>query len=121
MTSAALESIPNLRFGFLEAGCGWVPYLVRQVRRDNVRRRKAKDPVEYFKTGRVFVACEGDEDINTVAELIGEESFVVGSDYPHGDPSRQDNMVAEYQGRKDLSPRMLDKMFTDNPKRLYGM
>jgi len=121
LTSSVFESIPNLRFGFLEAGCGWVPYLVRQVRRDNARRRKAKDPIEYFKTGRVFVTCEADEDINGVAEVIGEDSFVLGSDYPHGDPSRQEDMVAEFRERKDLSPRMVEKMLTDNPRRLYGL
>jgi predicted TIM-barrel fold metal-dependent hydrolase len=67
------------------------------------------------------VACEGDDDINAVAQIIGEDSFVVGSDYPHDDPSRQDDMVVEYEGRKDLSPRMVEKMLTENPKRLYGM
>jgi hypothetical protein len=97
-----------------------VPYLIRQVRRDNVRRRKAKDPIEYFRAGRVFVTCEADEDINSVAELIGENSFVLGSDYLHGDPSRQEDMVAEFRERKDLSLRMVEKMLSDNPKRLYG-
>src|SRR6266850_792236 len=121
LTSAAFERIPNLRFAFLEAGCGWVPYLVRQVRRDNARRRKAKDPVEYFKAGRVFVTCEADEDINGVAELIGEDSFIIGSDYPHGDPSRQEDMIAEFRQRKDLSPPMVEKMLSDNPRRLYGL
>ena len=121
LMSSAFERIPNLRFGFLEAGCGWVPYLVRQVRRDNGRRGKAKDPIEYFKTGRVFVTCEADEDINGVAEVIGEDSFVLGSDYPHGDPSRQEDMVAEFRERKDLSPRMVEKMLSANPKKLYGL
>ena len=115
------DKFPGLRIGFMEAGCGWVPYLIRQVRRDNVRRRKAKDPIEYFRAGRVFVTCEADEDINSVAELIGEDSFVLGSDYPHGDPSRQEDMVAEFRERKDLSPRMVEKMLSDNPKRLYGL
>jgi predicted TIM-barrel fold metal-dependent hydrolase len=120
LTSAALEKIPNLRVAFLEAGSGWVPYLIRQVRRDNARRKKAKDPIEYFEAGRVFVTCEADEDINGVAELIGENSFVLGSDYPHGDPSRQEDMVAEFRERKDLSPQMVEKMLSDNPRRLYG-
>lgn len=120
LTSRALESIPNLRLGFLEAGCGWLPYLIRQVRRDNARRRKAKDPIEYFEAGRVFVTCEADEDINGVAQVIGENSFILGSDYPHGDPSRQEDMVAEFRERKDLSPQMVEKMLSDNPRRLYG-
>jgi predicted TIM-barrel fold metal-dependent hydrolase len=121
MTSAALEAIPNLRFGFLEAGCGWVPYVVRQVRRDTARRRKAIDPIEYFKSGRVFVTCEADEDINGVAAVIGKDSFILGSDYPHGDPSRQEDMVAEFRARKDLSPAMVEKMLSANPRRLYGV
>jgi hypothetical protein len=43
-----------------------------------------------------------------------------GSDYPHGDPSRQEHMVAEFRERKDLSQTMVEKMLSDNPKRLYG-
>jgi len=121
MTSSALEAFPKLRFGFLEAGCEWVPFLIRQVRTDNARRKNVKDPVEYCKAGRVFVACEGDENINTVIDLIGEDSLVVGSDYPHGDPSRQEDMVGEFKGRKDLSPRLVEKILSDNPRRLYGL
>jgi predicted TIM-barrel fold metal-dependent hydrolase len=121
MTSAALEKIPRLRFGFLEAGCGWIPYLIRQARRDNARRKQARDPIDYFNAGRVFVTCEADEDITGVAAVIGEDSFILGSDYPHGDPSRQEDMVAEFRQRTDLSQSMVEKMLSDNPRRLYGI
>jgi predicted TIM-barrel fold metal-dependent hydrolase len=121
MTSAAFEKIPNLRFGFLEAGAAWIPFLIKQVRRDNARQKKAKDPIEYFKTGRVFVTAEPDEDLNGIAQIVGEDSFVLGSDYPHGDPSRQEDMVAEFRERTDLSQRMVEKMLSDNPRRLYAL
>ena len=121
MVSGVLEAFPKLRVGFLEAGCQWVPFLIRQVRTDNTRQKKAKDPVEYCKAGRVFVACEGDEDIGGVADLIGEDALVVGSDYPHGDPSRQEDMVIEFRKKKDLSPGFVEKILSDNPRRLYGM
>jgi predicted TIM-barrel fold metal-dependent hydrolase len=121
MSSAAFEKIPNLRFAFLEAGCAWIPFLLKQVRRDNARMKKARDPVDYFKSGRVFVTAEPDEDLHGVAELIGEDAFVLGSDYPHGDPSRQEDMVAEFRERKDISQRMVEKMLSDNPKKLYGL
>jgi predicted TIM-barrel fold metal-dependent hydrolase len=120
MSSAAFEKIPNLRFGFLEAGVAWIPFLIKQVRRDNARHKRAKDPIEYFKSGRVFVSAEPDEDLNGIAEIVGEDSFVLGSDYPHGDPSRQEDMVAEFRRRTDLSQGMVEKMLTDNPKKLYG-
>ena len=120
MSSAAFEKIANLRFSFLEAGAAWLPFMIKQVRRDNMRRKLAKDPIEYFNTGRVFVSAEPDEDLTGIAAHVGEDSFVLGSDYPHGDPSRQEDMVAEFRERKDLSPTMVEKMLCDNPKRLYG-
>ena len=120
MSSAAFEKIANLRFSFLEAGAAWLPFMIKQVRRDNMRRKLAKDPIEYFNTGRVFVSAEPDEDLTGIAALVGENSFVLGSDYPHGDPSRQEDMVAEFRERKDLSQTMVEKMLSDNPKRLYG-
>jgi len=120
MSSAAFEKIPDLRFSFLEAGAAWIPFMIKQVRRDNMRRKLAKDPIEYFNTGRVFVSAEPDEDLTGIATLVGDDSFVLGSDYPHGDPSRQEDMVAEFRERKDLSQTMVEKMLSDNPKRLYG-
>jgi predicted TIM-barrel fold metal-dependent hydrolase len=120
MSSAAFEKIPNLRFGFLEAGAAWLPFLIKQVRRDNQRRQQAKDPIEYFTRGRVFVSAEPDEDLTGIAALVGEDAFVLGSDYPHGDPSRQEDMVAEFRARRDLSQTMVEKMLSANPKQLYG-
>ena len=120
MSSAAFEKIPDLRFAFLEAGAAWLPFMIKQVRRDNARHNMARDPIEYFKTGRVFVSCEPDEDINGIAALIGQDSFVLGSDYPHGDPSRQEDMVAEFRERSDLSPQLVEKMLSENPRKLYG-
>jgi predicted TIM-barrel fold metal-dependent hydrolase len=121
MSSAAFEKIPNLRFGFLEAGSAWIPFLIKQVRRDNARMKKARDPIDYFRSGRVFVTAEPDEDLNGVAEIIGDDAFVLGSDYPHGDPSRQEDMVAEFRERTDLPPGMVEKMLSANPKKLYGL
>jgi uncharacterized protein len=121
MSSSAFEKIPNLRFSFLEAGAAWIPFMIKQVRRDNMRRKAAKVPIEYFNTGRVFVSAEPDEDLTGIAALIGDDSFVLGSDYPHGDPSRQEDMVAEFRERQDLSRTMVEKMLSDNPKRLYGL
>ena len=121
MSSAAFENIPNLRFVFLEAGCAWIPFLIKQVRRDNARMKKARDPIDYFNSGRVFVSAEPDEDLNGVAEIIGDNAFVLGSDYPHGDPSRQEDMVTEFRERIDLRPGMVEKMLSANPKKLYGL
>jgi hypothetical protein len=30
-------------------------------------------------------------------------------------------MVAEFRAREDLSPHMVEKMLSDNPRKLYGL
>lgn len=121
MTSPVLETFPRLRLAFLEVGCQWLPFLIRQVRTENARRKNSRDPVAYFKEGRVYVGCEADEDINYIVSLVGEDALVAGSDYPHGDPSRQEDMVGELKERTDLAPRLVEKILSDNPRRLYGL
>lgn len=117
MTSGVLEALPKLRFGFLEVGSLWVPYLIHQLRRSG----RVRDPVKFFQEGRVYVACEADEDINYLVKLIGEDALVVASDYPHGDASHEENMVQAIMRRDDVPLRVREKILSDNPQRLYGL
>ena len=118
MTSGVLETIPKLRFAFLEIGSMWVPYVIHQLKRG---RRVRKDPAEYFKAGRAYVACEADEDINYVASWIGEDAFVMASDFPHGDPSREENMEKAVMARDDVPLSLRQKILYSNPQKLYGV
>ena len=56
----------------------------------------------------------------TVAEIIGEERLVLGSDYSHWDGSAPEaiNMVLE---RSDISDGLKRKILSDNPARLYNL
>jgi len=116
--SCVLDEIPRLRFAFLEVGSQWVPYLLHQLSRGG---KVKKDPAGYFREGRVYVACEADEDIPYVVRCIGEDSLVVASDYPHSDPSHEDNVVDAVMRREDLSQRLREKILSDNPRALYGI
>ncbi len=118
MATGLLETFPKLRLGFLESGSLWVPYLIHQLKRGG---RTSKDPAEYFKEGRVYIACEADEDINYLTNLIGEDSLVTASDYPHGDPSHEENMAQAIMGREDVPLRVREKILSANPQRLYGL
>jgi predicted TIM-barrel fold metal-dependent hydrolase len=118
MASGVLEAIPNLRFAFLEVGSQWVPYVIHQLRRSGSAR---KDPADYFREGRVYVACEADEDINHLVQDIGEDGLVVASDFPHGDFSREDNIETAIMGREDVPLRVREKILSTNPQRLYGL
>jgi uncharacterized protein len=118
MTSGVLETIPKLRFAFLEIGSMWVPYVIHQLKRG---RRVRKDPADYFKASRAYVACEADEDINYVASWIGEDAFVMASDFPHGDPSREENMEKAVMAREDVPLSLRQKILYSNPQKLYGV
>ncbi|MBM2811564.1 MAG: Amidohydrolase [Chloroflexi bacterium] len=118
MGSGVLEAIPNLRFAFLEVGSQWVPWVMHQLRRSGAAR---KDPADYFREGRVYVACEADEDINHLIAEIGEDGLVVASDFPHSDFSREDNIGTAIMGREDVPLRVREKILSTNPQRLYGL
>lgn len=122
MVSEVLEAFPKLKLAFLETGSEWVPYLIRQVGNGNLRGKKVtRDPSKYFKEGRVFIGCEADEEINHVVDWVGEDSLLAASDYPHADPSREEEMVRAFMGREDLPPRVKEKILSVNPQRLYGL
>lgn len=137
------EKFPDLRIGFIETGASWVPYLLHFVERD--WRRKGQLDVRHlgpqlFKDYRLYISCESDEDLGYLAELIGPDNLVTGTDYGHhagqlpsldidsfsnrlrgGDPSADLAAVGELQGREDLPPGLVDNILKVNPRRLYGL
>lgn len=117
MVSGVLDTFPKLRFGFLEVGSMWVPHVLHQLQRSG----RVQDPGRYFKEGRVFVACEADEDMNYLINLIGDDALVVASDYPHSDASREENMVQAIMQREDVPLATREKILSTNPARLYGL
>ena len=118
LASSLLDDIPNLRVAFLETGSQWLPWMLHQIRRSG---RRKTDPAEYFRQGRAFVACEADEDINYLTQSIGEDCFVVASDYPHGDLSAEDDISSAIMAREDVPLRVREKILSANPKRLYSL
>jgi len=118
MVSGVLEAFPRLRLAFLESGSLWVPYVIHELKRSGKVR---KDPSEYFREGRVFVSCEADENINYLTSIVGEDSLVLASDYPHADSFREENMVKAIMDREDVPLRVREKLLSANAQALYGL
>jgi predicted TIM-barrel fold metal-dependent hydrolase len=116
LASNLFEEFPRLRFAFLETGSQWLPWMLHQLKRSGKTGRE-----RYFREGRAFVACEADEDINYITEVVGEDCFVVASDYPHGDPSHEDNLSAAIMAREDVPLRVREKILSANAQRLYAL
>ena len=115
------EKFPSLRFGFIEAAAGWVPFLVHIVRRLQKEKFRFASSAELFKEYRLFVACEADEDIPYLAKYTGDDYLLIGSDYPHSDPSREDQFVNAINIREDIAAPLKQKILYDNPRAFYAM
>jgi predicted TIM-barrel fold metal-dependent hydrolase len=115
------EQFPGLRFGFIEAAAGWVPFLIHIVRRLQKEKFRFASSAELFREYRLFVACEADEDIPYLVKYTGEDHLLIGSDYPHSDPSREDQFVNAIHAREDIPAQLRQKILYDNPRAFYAM
>jgi predicted TIM-barrel fold metal-dependent hydrolase len=139
MGAGLLTRFPKLRLGFLETGSAWVPYAMQQIRRrveppsvlftqgqrrpvDNaIDRRYYRDPEEFFRSGRAFVNCEGDEDFDYLLKHVGEDGLMCSSDFPHGDPSAEENYVTRWRERSDMPERVKEKILGKNAERFFRL
>ena len=122
------EKFPRLKFGFLEVSASWVPFLYHHLKRSArprpsfpSARWKHASCKDLFRDYRIYVACEVDEDIPYLAEFIGEDHLMIGSDYGHNDPAEEKALVETLKAREDLSPHLVEKILVHNPREFYSL
>ncbi len=79
-----LSRFPTLKIAVIENGSSWVGPLLANLK-DAYKKKPqefAEDPVEVFKR-QVHVSAFWEENLDTLAEMIGEDRVLFGSDYPH--------------------------------------
>ena len=80
----ALSRHPGLKVAVIENGSSWVAPLLANLA-DTYKKMPQdfmEDPVEVFKRN-IYVSPFWEEDLGALAELIGTEHVLFGSDYPH--------------------------------------
>lgn len=121
-----LDRHPQLRVGFLESGCGWLPYWLWRLDeeykelhwevKDNVKMK----PSEYFRR-QCFIAIEPSEPyLAEIIQYIGSDNLIFGSDYPHMD-HKPDVVEKAVALQEQLSQETVQKILWDNPARFYGL
>jgi uncharacterized protein len=115
------EQFPNLKFGFIEASAGWVPFLLHILKRLFKEKWKFSSDRDMFREYRIFVACEADEDVNYIARFTGDDQLLIGSDYGHQDPSEERQLVGAMRAREDIPRELIDKILFENPKKFYPL
>lgn len=122
-----LERHPKLRVGFLESGCGWLPYWLWRLDEaeykhlawevgNNVKMK----PSEYFRR-QCFIAIEPSEPyLPQIIEYIGVDNLIIGSDFPHQD--HEPKIFKEAIALQEQLPKtIVQKILWDNPLRFYGL
>jgi hypothetical protein len=121
-----LDRFPKLRFVFLEAGCGWLPYWFERMDEHyevlGVQLPALKsEPSKLLERGQLFFSCEADErELAHVVDVIGDDWIVFASDYSHFDsrwPGASEPIV-KHPKLSDVTKR---KILNDNARRLYRL
>ncbi len=117
------ERFPRMKVAFLEGGCGWMPFAMERIDRQNQRsgRKLASEQVRDYP---VYVHAELDEAALPYAvSVIGEDRFIFASDYPHQGPTSEPvaQEIDAFVRRADLSAAAKRKLLCDNVKTLYAM
>lgn len=121
------DRFPGLRVAFLEGGCGWLASILDRAERDenyfDRQDQPKQHPVDYFKSGRVLIGCEGSEHaLAYLARRVGIEPFAYASDYPHEvDLPAAKHEIEEIAERSDLSDQEKQAVLADNAKRFFKL
>jgi hypothetical protein len=127
----ALERFPRLRIAFLEAGCGWMLYMMDRLdyewegayRPQAEARGVRKAPSQYIRGGNVYVSCELDEaSLPLVIQRLPPARIFFPSDYPHEKPdSSIIHEIAEFWERPDLADDVKQAIAVDSAVAFYGL
>src|SRR6202008_5030999 len=123
--AGVMNKLKKLRLGFLEAGCGWAPFLISKIEERLERvtpSERPRLPSELLARKQFFFQCGEETTTKRDVELLGDDCLLWASDFPH-EAKRTDmrKLVKEHFDRKELSREAKKKIIYDNAKRFYAL
>ena len=116
------EKFPDLNFSFLEAGYGWVPYMMFRFNKEFAMRRSEAPLLESSPEAYIRDRCyfssqpvgepNDPEDFQRIIDIIGPDSLMLSTDYPHWDFDHPDALDKHVRRFGDESARR--KMLAEN-------
>lgn len=122
--SGHFDRFPNLKLLCVEAGAGWAPYIAHRLDEKyemfGYAEKTKLEPSEYMKKNVYYVVEPREKNIDSCMDIIGEDQFLWGSDYPHVDSSADslDQIFASTAGLSDTRRR---KVLGENARNLYRL
>ena len=123
--SGALARHPRLKIVLAESGIGWLPYFLMRMDlewrnlRDKIDYATAIPPSELFRR-QVFATFEEEALGAELIPLLGADSCMWASDYPHTDSTFPNSLEAIEESLGSLSADDRRKVTATNCARLYG-
>lgn len=133
VTSLLVNGVPEkfteLDFVILESGIGWVPYMMFRLNKE-IRMRKQEAPLlerqpeEYIRDKFYFASQPLGEPMDqshlqSIIEIIGVDSLVFASDYPHWDFDHPRELNKSLASK--FSPDERSKVLNENAERVFSL
>lgn len=126
-TSGVFARFPDLGWGFMEAGCGWLEYWLHQIHEhaDRMEMLLSGSPelgdIRAIFAERCIVTGEGDDGFVPAALAeVGERCIVWASDYPHFD-CELPGLSADLRERSDLDDAVFHRVAFSNAVEFFGL
>jgi uncharacterized protein len=122
--SGFFDRFPDLRCLCVEAGAGWAPYIAHRLDEKyemfGYAEKTKHEPSYYMKKNVWYVVEPRESYIGSAMDVIGEEQFIWGSDYPHIDSSIHaiDQVLETASGLSEHRKRLL---LGENARKLYRL
>jgi predicted TIM-barrel fold metal-dependent hydrolase len=125
ITTGVLERHPKLKIISAENDIGWVAHFLKRLDhahgRWGARYPEMKMPASEYWRRQVYCTWQDDVAGARTRDLIGVETLLWASDYPHGDstwPHSQEVIKKNFEGVPEDEKRM---MLRDNMVGIYGI
>ena len=116
----ALAKFPELKIAIIENGATWVEPLLKKMAILWKKQPQAfpENPIEAIKRC-IHISPFWEEDLGELAELLGEDNILFGSDYPH--PEGLENPRSYVEELAHLPEALQVKLMGGNLARLMGV
>jgi predicted TIM-barrel fold metal-dependent hydrolase len=113
----ALSRFPELKVAVIENGSSWVEPLLTKMADlyKKMPQEFAENPVEVIKRN-IYISPFWEEDLGALADLIGVDHVLFGSDYPH--PEGLEDPASYVNELEGLQPESVEKIMGGNLARL---
>jgi predicted TIM-barrel fold metal-dependent hydrolase len=119
---------PRLRFAFVEAAAGWLPYTLWLSSFEklftNVQDASALAPgafAEVLASNRLYVTCEATENLGVIIDQVGDANLCIGSDYGHSDRAAIREAHRMVTKRGDITAESAVRLTDTNARTLFGL